>query len=293
MKKKCFICNCPLGFTNANCITKDGYLVCATDSKRICPDNHANNFSISLKTSKFINSHSASEILQILGMQPSTSYKDNPDQYRSKLYKTTDKLNKAAEKMDAMSNEIQKGLDEANKEQEKKTEIIKQQLANAEVTDVFGTKKEIKSLPDIIDIDNGETILYAAGGFVDSNSVLIVCTNTRIIFLDRGLIYGTKTTEIPLDMVNGVSYSKGLVLGSIAVTNGAVTTQIENLQKYSAQKLADTIKNAAANFKQNQQSYQANNGSDLSQLRELKQLLDDGIITKEEFTTKKKQILGI
>ncbi|WP_408613325.1 PH domain-containing protein [Limosilactobacillus viscerum] len=32
---------------------------------------------------------------------------------------------------------------------------------------------------------NGETVLYAAIGFVDSNPVLIVCTNTRIIFLGR------------------------------------------------------------------------------------------------------------
>ena len=92
-------------------------------------------------------------------------------------------------------------------------------------------------------------------------------------------------------MINGVSYSKGLMLGSIAVTNGAITTQIENMQPYPAKKMAETIKQAAADFKQT--SAQSNHGSNLSELRELKGLLDDGIITKEEFAAKKKQILGI
>ncbi len=55
--------------------------------------------------------------------------------------------------------------------------------------------------------------------------------------------------------------------------------------------MAEIIKQAAADFKQT--SVQSNSSNDLSQLRELKQLLDDGVITEEEFTAKKKQILEI
>lgn len=182
-------------------------------------------------------------------------------------------------------------LDEINKGEQEKLDVIKQQLKDANVENLFGTKKEIKALPDIIDIDGGEKILYAANAFIETNSILAVCTNKRVIFLDHGLIYGSKSTDIPLDMINGVSYSKGLMLGSIAVTNGAITTQIENMQPYPAKKMAETIKQAAADFKQT--SAQSNHGSNLSELRELKGLLDDGIITKEEFAAKKKQILGI
>ncbi|MEK4148904.1 SHOCT domain-containing protein [Robertmurraya sp. FSL W8-0741] len=40
-------------------------------------------------------------------------------------------------------------------------------------------------------------------------------------------------------------------------------------------------------------NYQSSSGSDLNSLKELKSLLDDGIITEEEFQAKKKQILDI
>ncbi|MBB1108931.1 PH domain-containing protein [Limosilactobacillus sp. pH52_RY] len=186
---------------------------------------------------------------------------------------------------------LQSALDEINRDEQEKLDVIKQQLKDADVENLFGTKKEIKALPDTIDIDGGEKILYAANAFIETNSVLVVCTNKRVIFLDHGLIYGSKSTDIPLDMINSVSYSKGLMLGSIAVTNGVITTQIENMQSYSAKKMAETIKQAAADFKQT--SAQSSPGSNLSELRELKKLLDDGIITEEEFAAKKKQILGI
>ena len=290
-KKRCFLCDEPIKSMAAHCITKDGYLICAKDAKNVNPSNHANNFSISLKTSKFINSHTANEIEDLLGVSSTVPYKEHPDLYKSKLSKVTDKLDSFADSAGKKADTLQAAIDEINKDEQEKLDVIKQQLKDADVENLFGTKKEIKALPDIIDIDGGEKILYAANAFIETHSILAVCTNKRVIFLDHGLIYGSKSTDIPLDMINGVSYSKGLMLGSISVTNGAITTQIENMQPYPAKKMAETIKQAAADFKQT--SVQSNSSNDLLQLRELKQLLDDGVITEEEFTAKKKQILGI
>lgn len=290
-KKRCFICDTPINAMSARCMTKDGYLVCAKDASRIVPNHHANNFSISVKTSHFISNHSAEEIKNMLDAPVNSSYQENPSLYRTSLTKVTDKLDSAADNAEQKVNTLQNAIDQIDKDNQEKVNIIKQQLKEAGVENLWGTKKEVKALPDIIDISGGEKILYAANAFVATNSVLAVCTNKRVIFLDHGMIYGSKTTDIPLDVINGVSYSKGLMLGSIAVTNGATTVQIENMQPYSAEKLAETLKKAAAKFKQ--QPLKPETNSDLSQLKELKQLLNEGIITEEEFTAKKKQILGI
>lgn len=72
---------------------------------------------------------------------------------------------------------------------------VKKQLSAANVSDTFGTKKEIKALPEILNDD--EVIQYATSGFVDGNTVLIVLTQKRILFIDKGLLYGIKSTEIP------------------------------------------------------------------------------------------------
>lgn len=173
-------------------------------------------------------------------------------------------------------------------------ETVKEQLKAANIIDTFGTKKEIKALPEILNDD--ETIKYATSGLVDGNTILAVCTDSRVLFIDKGLIYGIKSTEIPLDMVNGVSYSKDLVLGTISVVNGAVTTKIENVDKKSAPIMADTIKKVSAEYKQlknNPQPAQGEQKDVIAELRELKVLVDEGILTEEEFSARKKKVLGI
>ena len=47
---------------------------------------------------------------------------------------------------------------------------------------------------------------------MDGNTWLITLTDRRIIFLDKGMIYGLKQTTIDLDKVNAVSGETGLFL---------------------------------------------------------------------------------
>lgn len=98
-------------------------------------------------------------------------------------------------------------------------------------------------------------------------------------------------------MVNGVSYSKGLLLGKISITNGAITTLIEQVNKDTAPIMVSKIKDSAERYKasllsnSNTPAEPTLDGPD--QIRKYKSLLDDGIITQEEFDMKKKQILGL
>lgn len=63
--------------------------------------------------------------------------------------------------------------------------------------DTFGTKKEIKELPNIM--YQGETIEYMMSGLLNGNTWLITCTNKRVLFLDKGMFFGCKQLEIPLE----------------------------------------------------------------------------------------------
>lgn len=167
---------------------------------------------------------------------------------------------------------------------------IKEQFIKAGVSDLFGTKKEVKALPELL--DEGEIVLYATSGFVDKGTVLVVITDKRLVFVNRGLIYGTDFKEISFDHVNAVSYSKGMVLAKISVTNGADTTLISQVAKDAAPKFVDVLKHAIADSHQQSQPVASSDNS-VNDLRNLKMLLDEGIITQEDFDAKKKQILGI
>lgn len=173
-----------------------------------------------------------------------------------------------------------------------KTTRIQNMLSKAGVSDLFGTRKEVKALPDII--GDEETIIYATSGLVAGNTILAILTDSRVLFIDKGMVYGMKSSEIPLSMINGVSYSKGLLLGSISIINGATTTKIDNVSKETASLFVDKIKEASANLKEtSQQTVITNNVSSADEILKFKKLLDEEIITQEEFNAKKKELLGL
>lgn len=139
---------------------------------------------------------------------------------------------------------------EMKKESEESPRLIeiKQQMVEAGVSDLFGTKKEVQSLPEIMADD--EVLLYATSGFVDKGTVLVVVTDQRLIFVNRGMIFGTDFREIPFSKINGVSYSKKLVFANVSIDNGANTTLIDNVDKGTAPIFVDTLKKAINNAEQ-------------------------------------------
>lgn len=177
---------------------------------------------------------------------------------------------------------------------------IKKQLIDAQVFDFWLNNKELKSLQDILEYKNGEIIKYAASGFKEeqngSRTVLILCTNRRVIFLNKNMFFGGDSTDIPLNMINSVQLITHLLLADISITTGANTTMLKQLTKESAGILAKTIKQESLKFQQqmlhpNVNEKETTDSTD--EIRKFKQLADDGIITQEEFEAKKRQLLGL
>ncbi|MGL5478242.1 MAG: PH domain-containing protein [Clostridium sp.] len=171
---------------------------------------------------------------------------------------------------------------------------IQTEINNLPFKDDWGTRKEISELPNVLAMD--EHIKAMTSGLTDGNTWLIVCTDKRVLMLDKGMIYGLKLIDIPLDRINSISHSKGLILGKISITDGATTRTIENISNATVSFFADTVNKEISIFKQAKNApvtQVVNSTSAADELLKFKQLLDMGALTQDEFDAKKKELLGI
>ncbi|WP_242977353.1 PH domain-containing protein [Clostridium fallax] len=78
-------------------------------------------------------------------------------------------------------------------------------------------------------------------GLIDRNTWLIVCTNKRVLMLDKGMIYGLKLIDIPLDKINSIYHPIVMLLEKISITHGATTRTIENISKTTVSFFVNTV----------------------------------------------------
>lgn len=170
---------------------------------------------------------------------------------------------------------------------------IMERLKQLGEVDLFGTKKEVKELPSVM--YDGETLEYLMSGFLNGNTWLIVCTNKRVLFLDKGMLFGCKQLEIPLEKINSIEAKKGLFLGSITIWDGASAMKIDQVQKKALQPFVTAVNSAREACKKQLSSpnVTVTESDYIIQLEKLAELKEKGIVTQEEFEIKKKQILGL
>ena len=134
----------------------------------------------------------------------------------------------------------------ARKESQREIEI-NEQIRAIGATKMFGTKKEVRALPDVLELD--EPVLGIVSGLMDGNTWLIVCTDRRVVFLDRGLLWGLKQTEIPLDRISSVTADTGLMFGSITVLGSGLSgMKITMIEKAHVRHFARTVQQARKSY---------------------------------------------
>ncbi len=161
--------------------------------------------------------------------------------------------------------------------------------------DQFFTKKELDYLPEVL--REGEQILAFTSGLMDGNTWLVTLTDKRIIFLDKGMIYGLEQTIINLDKVNSVSGKTGIIFGEIFIEDGAKERHIDNVWKKTVKNFTNMVQDAIEanrinNLQPQQIQQQAQEEDPYAKLEKLAGLKDKGIISEEEFNIEKKKILG-
>ena len=167
---------------------------------------------------------------------------------------------------------------------------LKQQLIDADVFDIWFSDKDLAPLAEIMQDHDDEKIVYAAIGInVKSKNVMLVCTNQRLIILSKKILSKKQALVIPLKQIKSVVLHNSIVYDELTLINGDEILRINAINKVAAPILAKNIKKYSK-LAQNDSSAL---DEQVEQVKKLKELLDQGILTKAEFEAKKKQILGL
>jgi hypothetical protein len=159
---------------------------------------------------------------------------------------------------------------------------------------IFWTQKEIKALPEIL--DNGEVIKAATSGLMDNCTWLAVCTNRRLIFLNRGMIYGLRQVQFPLDRIQSIDHEFTIFFGSIRVWDGASAFTISLVLKSSILPFVRVTEEAMYAYRKEQTAPRSTPSAPVTdiagQISKLAELKEKGYLTDAEFQAQKKKLLG-
>ena len=153
---------------------------------------------------------------------------------------------------------------------------------------IFWTHKEIRALPGILNED--EHIRAITSGMINNETWLAVCTDRRLIFLNRSMFIGTQQVQMPLDRVQSIDHKFGLFFGSISIFDGVNVFKMGLINKPSILPFVKVTQEMMYAF--NKPKAVAVPTDTASQLAKLAELKEKGYLTEEEFQTQKKKLLG-
>jgi hypothetical protein len=165
----------------------------------------------------------------------------------------------------------------------------------------FVGRREVKELPNILWDD--EEVLDLVQGFYNNGTGVLVATQKRLLFVDKGMLGGLKVEDFPLDKISSLQYSVGLLLGEITVFTSGNKAIIKNVDKVQTRTFAEgvraRIESRAAAAKasaapQGQPAAHASSaGEFIDELAKLGALKAEGLLSEEEFAAAKKRLLGL
>ncbi|MDG6230695.1 PH domain-containing protein [Glaesserella parasuis] len=176
-------------------------------------------------------------------------------------------------------------------------EQVKAQLSHVNgIESLFG-RKEIKELPNILWED--EVVEGMITGTYNSKIGALFATNKRLIFVDKGLLFGLKVEDFPYDKITSIQYETGLMFGKITIFASGNKSELKDATKDLVRIFAETVrarienKGKSAPAAQPTQAVQGLSMEDkIAQLERLQKLKEAGILTDAELAEQKAKILG-
>lgn len=168
---------------------------------------------------------------------------------------------------------------------------IKNQIQELKLSGVsnFLGRREINELPSIL--APTEIIDNLAQGTYNKGQGILVSTNKRLLFIDKGMLYGLKIEDFPLDKITSIQYETGLLLGGIKIHTSGNNAKIENVEKASARSFAEFVRDKLSQPNDNPTTTIVSEPNVLDQLEKLAKLKENGILSNEEFNEQKKKLL--
>lgn len=150
------------------------------------------------------------------------------------------------------------------------------------------TKKELRFLPRVM--AEGEVIHAVTSGFYEGKSWIVVMTDMRLLFLDRGLLFGVHQIDMPLAQVSSVSQKIGIIFGSIEVATSGGKRVIERIPCKDVTHVTSILA-ALVHGKKNKSA--GPRCEELgSQLEKICELWRQGALTDAEFDRAKTRLIG-
>ncbi|MDE3060248.1 MAG: PH domain-containing protein [Pseudomonadota bacterium] len=171
-------------------------------------------------------------------------------------------------------------------------EEVRRQIAAYPHSYIFWTQKEIRALPEIL--DRGETVKALTSGMVNGATWLAVCTERRLIFLNRGFFWGTEQVQMPLDRIQSIDHQFTFFFGIIRVFDGVNVFQLNMVLKSSILPFVKTAEEMMYALRHTPSAAPHPQASTdiATQLAKLAELKEKGYLTDAEFQAQKKKLLG-
>lgn len=177
------------------------------------------------------------------------------------------------------------------------TEQIQAQVNKVRHRYIFCTQKEIRYLAQVL--NEGEDVLALTSGFMDGHTWLAVCTNRRVLFIDRGMFFGLRQVQMNLDRIQSIDSSHTLIFGRIRMWDGAASVSIGMVLKSSIGPFVRTVQEAMDKYKREmafdiaKSVTSATGVRDLTvELERLSKLKAEGHLSEAEFQAAKTKLLG-
>lgn len=165
----------------------------------------------------------------------------------------------------------------------------------------FVGRREVKELPKILWDD--EQVLDLVQGFYNNGTGILVATQKRLLFVDKGLLGGLKVEDFPLDKISSLQYSTGMLLGEITVFTSGNKAIIKNVDKGQTRTFAEgvraRIESRSAATKVSApppaaiQAPASSTAGLIDELGKLGALKTQGLLSEEDFAAAKKKLLGL
>lgn len=163
----------------------------------------------------------------------------------------------------------------------------------------LGSKREVKKL--IEHLWDAEQVEFLASGTYGGGSGLLALTNSRLIFLRDG--WTSKVVEdFPLDKISSVQWKSGMLLGSVLIFVSGNKSEIGSVQKDAGKALTDSVRAKISNLSNAPATPESSTPTatppgaaavdPMAQIKQLGELRDAGLLTDDEFASKKAEILS-
>jgi len=142
--------------------------------------------------------------------------------------------------------------------------------------------------------EQGETLLTVCASVKGIKQLYV--TDKRILLHEIKGIVSNDERSIPLSSISSINISHKLVYSTIEIVSTGNKAIIDDVPAHIALEIKSGIENLKAMAKTSTAptgKVEKDMFDVADEIRELKELLEDELITQEEFDAKKKQLLGI